>query len=104
MEGKTSNGHTNCNRQVSFAETVNSHSDLKTLEEQLDVVEKAVDTFFQNKFRAANELFSKDPNLDSYIYCKHGRACLGFVIAVMTMEEPEVKEAFRRVQAVLTHV
>lgn len=82
----------------------NERSDLKSFDEQIEVVNHAVDLFFQNDFRAADDLFTQDPNLDSYIYYKHGRACMGFVLAVVTMEEPEIKEAFERMNAVMTHV
>lgn len=82
----------------------NEKSDLKSFDEQIEVINHAVYLFFQNDFRAADELFTKDQNLDSYIYYKYGRACLGFVLAVVTMEEPEIKEAFERMNVVMTHV
>lgn len=100
------------NRQVTIQDDINknlserkiSGGGLKSLEEQIDDVAVAVDTFFRNKFEESEQLLISDPNHEQYVYYKIGRAAKAYIVALITMEKPEIKIAFERVNAVLSHV
>jgi len=80
------------------------HDDhLKTLEEQIKVVEYGVEIYFQNRFKEAEEVYLNDPNAEHYMYYKVARAYMGFILAALTMERPALKEANDRVNAVLSY-